>query len=210
MEFHCPHCNHPLTADANCAGASIRCTGCQAAVIVPAPVRPSLEKAQDKAPEAEAAKPPEAPVRFTKKREADQEIDMTPMIDCVFQLLIFFLVTAAFAQQKSLEMPTPDRQDKNARARTLEELESDNDLVIIRIDKDNTVWVDDAEAPSEAELFAKLRKAREGKDGKPGPTSLLVLADGEARHDSVVTALDAGNAVGMESVRLATVDEEDF
>jgi len=36
------------------------------------------------------------------------------------------------------------------------------------------------------------------------------LASGECRHETVVMALDAGNAVGMENVRLATRDEEDF
>jgi biopolymer transport protein ExbD len=38
----------------------------------------------------------------------------------------------------------------------------------------------------------------------------MVLADPEARHEAVVMALDAGNAVGMEQIRLATVPEEEF
>lgn len=156
--------------------------------------------------------PREPAVCFRRERASENEVDMTPMIDCVFLLLIFFLVTAAFSLQKSLEMPTPEKQDKSARAKTLEELMADDDLVIVRIDRDNTVWVNDAEAPSEQDLWVKLRQAREEKPGSslPGPSSLLVLADGEARHETVVMALDAGSAVGMENVRLATVDEEDY
>ncbi len=154
----------------------------------------------------------EAAVCFRRDEGSEHEIDMTPMIDCVFLLLIFFLVTAAFSLQKSLEMPTPEKQDKSARAKTLEELLDDEDLVIIRIDRDNTVWVNDAEAPSEQDLWVKLRQARASESGsnRPGPSSLLVLADGEARHETVVMALDAGNAVGMENVRLATLDDEDY
>jgi biopolymer transport protein ExbD len=134
------------------------------------------------------------------------------MIDCVFLLLIFFLVTASFALQKSKEMPNPDKQEESKQARTYEEIEQDDDYVIVRIDRDSTVWVNDSEAPSEQDLLVKLREARQGPPGSTskGPSKLLVLADGDARHETVVMVLDAGNAVGMESVRLADVDEEDL
>ena len=42
----------------------------------------------------------------------------------------------------------------------------------------------------------------------PVPAKLLVLASGDAVHHRVVAALDAGSAVGMEEVRLATVDDD--
>jgi biopolymer transport protein ExbD len=134
------------------------------------------------------------------------------MVDVTFLLLIFFMVTAAFNLQKSLEVPPPDKQESATQARTIEEIEMDDDYVIIRIERDNTVWVNDSEAPSPQEVLVKLREAREGSPGSDsaGPTSLLVLADGEAKHETVVMALDAGNAVGMENVRLATADEEDL
>ena len=84
--------------------------------------------------------------------------------------------------------------------------------MIVRIDGDNTIWVNDSEAPSEQDLLVKLRDARESADTPDGrPASiLLVLADGEARHDVVVMVLDAGNAVGMEQVRLASSDDMDM
>ena len=58
----------------------------------------------------------------------------------------------------------------------------------------------------------KLREACEGVPGSnsKGPSSLLVLADGDCHHETVVRAIDAGNAVGMENVRLAKVSETDF
>ncbi len=152
------------------------------------------------------------PVRFGTKREPDEGMDMTPMVDITFLLLIFFMVTAAFALQKSIEIPPPDQEESAAQARTIEEIEEDDDCVIIRVDSDNTIWVDDSEAPSVQELLVKLRQAREGPpgSGSKGPSSALVLADGDARHETVVTALDAANAVSMENVRLATIDEDDF
>ncbi len=151
----------------------------------------------------------DAVLRFERKRVVEDEVDMTPMIDCVFLLLIFFLVTASFALQKALEVPPPEEREKDAAVRSIEEVESDDDYVIVRIDRDNTIWVNDSEAPSEQDLLLKLREARQTSRGAggQGPSNLLVLADGDARHETVIRALDAGNAVGMEHVRLATADD---
>ncbi len=135
-------------------------------------------------------------------------MDMTPMVDVTFLLLIFFMVTAAYSLQKSLEMPNPDRQEEAAETRTIEELETDSDYIIVRISRDNTVWVNDLEAPSQPEVLAKLREARQATPGTRGPNSLLVIADPEARHETVVMVLDAGNAIGMENIRLACIEED--
>lgn len=163
--------------------------------------------------------PPEeiVPVSFrTRGASREEDLDMTPMVDITFLLLIFFMVTAAFSLQKSIEVPPPDRQESATQAQTIEELEEDDDYVIVRIDRDNMFWVtafgEESMAPGEQELLVKLREAGEGMPGSDsrGPSSLLVLADGDCRHEKVVMALDAGNAVGMENVRLATADEADF
>ncbi len=152
-----------------------------------------------------------APLSFGTTGPSDEdELDMTPMVDVTFLLLIFFMVTAAFSLQKSIEIPAPD-QEQSAQARTVQEIEEDDDFIIARIDRDNTIWINDSEAPSEQEVLEKLREAREGLSGSEiGPSTLLVLADGDCRHETVVMVLDAGNAVGMENVRLATADEADF
>jgi biopolymer transport protein ExbD len=161
---------------------------------------------------APAGPPDEAePVRFVTKRESDEGIDMTPMVDVTFLLLIFFMVTAAYALQKSIKVPPPDRQESAAQARYEDYIEND-DYVVIRIARDNTVWVNEQEAPTEQEVLVKLREAREGSGGSGGrgPSSLLVVADSEALHETVVMCLDAGNAVGMENIRVACMDEEEL
>ncbi|MDZ7619569.1 MAG: biopolymer transporter ExbD [Patescibacteria group bacterium] len=149
--------------------------------------------------------------RATATRE-EEELDMTPMVDVTFLLLIFFMVTAAFSLQKSIAMPPPDPERQEERARTIQEIEEDTDYVIVQIDKDNAIWVGDSEAPSEQDLLVKLRAARAGgSEHRPrGPTKLLVLADTGCRCETVVQVLDAGNAIGFESLRLAKVDEDDF
>ncbi len=135
-----------------------------------------------------------------------EDVDMTPMVDVTFLLLIFFMVTAAFSLQKSLETPAPDQDEEASQAQTIEEIEENDDYVIVSIKEDDSVWVNDSEAPSEQQLLMKLREAKEPAPGSDsvGPTSMLVLADEECHHQTVVMVLDAGNAVGMENVRLAT------
>jgi len=152
------------------------------------------------------------PIVFRRCLSLEAAMDMTPMVDVTFLLLIFFMVTASYSLQKSLELPQPDVQEEVAESRTLEEIESDDDYVIVRIARDNTVWVNEMEAPSQQELLSKLREARQGPPGSGGrgPSSLLVIADPDALHEKVVMALDAGNAVGMENIRLACISEEDL
>ena len=224
IRFRCSHCSLTLTADDERAGATFRCPRCgREGVIAPAsPERPGAEGAgpggraaargADRPPAPAPAQEEVEPVRFGGKRTDDEGIDMTPMVDVTFLLLIFFMVTAAYSLQKSIEVPAPDQEESSTQARTVEEIEEDDDYVIIRIARDNTVWVNEQEAPSEQEVLVKLREAREGQPGTTGggPTSLLVLADEEARHETVVMCLDAGNTVGMENVRVSCVDEEEL
>jgi len=152
-------------------------------------------------------------IAFRRPTEsAENEMDMTPMVDVTFLLLIFFMVTAAFSLQKSLEVPAPDPQEQSTQSQTLEELEEDDDYVIVEIYADNTIWVNESLAPGEQELLIKLREAREPMPGSDsiGASSLMVLANGDCLHKTVVMVLDAGNAVGMERVRLATGDAADY
>lgn len=183
------------------AGSKVKCPNCGRVALAPeaAPGQAAAKTAR--------AEPPEEvpPVRFASKGTSDDEMDMTPMVDITFLLLIFFMVTASYSLQRSIEVPPPDRREELAQARTLEELEQDQDYVIVEIHGDNRMFVDGSPA-SEDVLLVRLREARQGESGSDwkGPSNLLVLAHGDCRHEKVVMALDAGNAVGMEHVRLAT------
>lgn len=206
IRFKCPQCGKKLKAAENYAGRMVRCSGCAAVQVVPEP------GSEDGTPVRQADQgDADPPVTFPPRAAADDGLDMTPMVDVVFLLLIFFMITAAFALQKSIQMPTPDVSEAASQTRTIEEIEQDDDYVIIRVDKDNTVWVNDVAAVSEHEMLAKLQEARRGPPGTstPGPSKLLVLASGDARHETVVMALDAGTSAGMEDVRLASA-EDDF
>jgi biopolymer transport protein ExbD len=199
LRFRCNACNKKLKTDERLAGATLKCPRCGEEVNVPVPQSSSAWAAADV----------DDGFEFSNRGEPEELMDMTPMVDAVFLLLLFFMVTAAFSLQKSIQVPAPDPTEAAKQDRTIEEIEADKYYVIVRIDRDNTVWVEDRVAPSRHELLSQLREARD-RGGERPPGSLMVVASGDATHEMVVMALDAGSAVGMENVRLAPVDADDL
>lgn len=214
VRFQCDKCGRRLKVDSSHAGRRFKCPKCAHPLVVPEPTHEvpteSASHAQMIPPSMYAAEPDD-PLELKRISSEEDGLDMTPMVDVTFLLLIFFMVTAAFSLQKSIEVPPPDATESAAQARTLDELEEDDDFVVIRIDKDNIVWVNDTETTNEYDMLSRLRELRRSPtgSGRP-PNNLLVVASGDAWHELVVRALDAGTAVGMEHVRLATSDDDDF
>jgi biopolymer transport protein ExbD len=144
-------------------------------------------------------------VGSVKKPNVADLVDMTAMVDIVFFLLIFFMVTSMQGIFSSIAMPSTDPQKTSAHARkSVSDFEKDGSYVVVRVDRDGSIWFNGAEVPSEPELLSRLRDARRAA---AAPNKMLVLTSGEARYGALVTVLDAGNEVGMDEVRLA-FDEE--
>ena len=138
------------------------------------------------------------------KRE-DAEMDMTPMVDVVFLLLIFFMITAAFGLQKSIELPPPDQEQSAQQVTTPKQPEDQDAEIVVNVTKENRIFVEGEEAPTQQELYAQLRN-RQYQGGRQ-TNRLLVIAASQALHEFVVRAVDAGNVVGMESIRIQTAEE---
>jgi biopolymer transport protein ExbD len=140
---------------------------------------------------------------------------MTPMVDVTFLLLIFFMVTASFTMQKSLNVPKPESNQPSFQARTIQDFQDNPDYIVVRVDGFSTFHVsaaafqEELEAPSEQELLVRLRQARQGDAQGHVPSKMLVLASGEAQYERVVTAIDAGNDIGMEEVQLLNVEDDE-
>lgn len=202
MLFRCPGCLKLLSLADDQAEREVSCPECQANLVAPAAG-------------SESSEPPVAREASVKLRRttAETEMDMTPMVDMTFLLLIFFMVTAVFTMQKSLPAPVPEKKEDAPAARTLQSYEDDPEFVTVRIDSGGTYHVitadEDVETPSRQELLVQLREARRGNSDGTVPTHLLVVAHGEAAHERVVTALDAGVDVGMEDIQLLTVEGEE-
>jgi len=202
-------------------GRQVRCSNCGEAIVVSKPGESGSNQPSPQPPPVQAAVSPSEPAESSddepldfgeKRKDVETEMDMTPMVDVTFLLLIFFMVTAAFSLQKSLEIPKPNQDEASTKA-VPKDPEEDPSYVTVYVDENNTyrvVTVDwDEEAPSEQELLRKLREARGGDSADNVPSKLLVKAHGDSLHEKVVTALDAGTEVGMEQVQLMKVEEID-
>ena len=129
-------------------------------------------------------------------------MDLTPLVDVTFLLLLFFMLTASFTIQKTIEAPQPESDErKTAQALVrLEDLTRDN--VIVRIDADSAVSVDEEETPVAAVAAALRQRLR-----STGKTKLVIKADDEALHETVVAVIDAASEVGMQRIRIATAGQ---
>lgn len=220
--FRCPSCQTGYSVSENMIGRQVRCSNCGEAMVVSGPggaggsggePEPPPVQAAATAPSATPESSQDEPIDFgEKRRDIETEMDMTPMVDVTFLLLIFFMVTAAFSLQKSLELPKP-KQDEPSKNVQQQDPEEDPSYVTVYVDENNTyrvVTVDwDEEAPSEQELLRKLREARNDNSTGQVPSKLLVKAHGDSLIEKVVSALDAGTEVGMEQVQLVKVEEID-
>ena len=149
--------------------------------------------------------PPLVPPR--QKIDFEELIDMTSMVDIVFFLLIFFLVTSMKTIDSSIPMPSPDQKKAaSAQPKTLSEIDADEGQIVVRIDQNDTIFVEGAEVHSERDLLFKLREL---KLGAGRPDKLLVIGHGDASHGTAVMILDAGRDIGIEQVRLAVADEQE-
>lgn len=147
------------------------------------------------------------------KKRTDDELDMTPMVDVTFLLLIFFMVTAAFALQKVLEVP-PVSDEEDVSITQVEDIEKD--AIVVRIDADNVFWIgaprwiEEQKAQSSIDMRAKVREARQGGGEGLGPNKMIVRAHEEAIYEKLVDAIDAGAAASINDVSVSIEEDQDF
>jgi biopolymer transport protein ExbD len=185
----------------------VRCPACGGLVVFLAP--------EHTAAVSEAIEQPRPKRTLQRRPLAEGDMDLTPMVDVVFQLLIFFMVTASFKMQRSLEHPKPEDSESASASQSLQDFEDNPDYVIVKVDGFNTFHItasafdDEIEAPSQQELLVKLRQARQGDAQGNKPSKMLVLADGDALNERVVMAIDSGNEVGIEEIQVMKVEGDD-
>lgn len=146
----------------------------------------------------------DGPLRERTKRQED-ELDMTPMVDVSFLLLIFFMVTASFSLQKSLEMP---RQQSDAPSTNVQEVqEQELDMVTVQIDEFGSFLVLAAdwerETPGKQNLTSALREAI-GNRG--GAVRLVIEVHEDAQLRYLVDCMDAGAVANYAEVQVTQVD----
>ena len=125
-------------------------------------------------------------------RRDDVSLDMTPLIDVVFLLLIFFMLTASFTQAQRLKVELPKAEHGEAVKDPAKDW-------VIEIDAQGNYALN-GEALAGDQLTLRLRELPERTDD----TVILIRADAKTEHQAVVQALDAARAAGLLHIGLAT------
>lgn len=149
-------------------------------------------------------------ISFPKKELPKDDMDMTPMVDVTFLLLIFFMITASFSKEKVFEEPPP--LSDNAAMAT--EPPPVFDLVRVQIDEFNGYTIilpggDEREASSKQDLLLALSDARAEvvTGANEDQLKLMIEAHVDCIHAAVVAALDAGRDKGFTNFQVQVVEE---
>ncbi len=133
--------------------------------------------------------------RFLSDNGDEQEatVDITPMMDVVFIMLIFFIVTATFVKQAGIEVNQPQ-------ASTAVVQEKAN--ILIAIDADNRIWINRREVD-----FRALRPNIERLHAENPKGSVVVQADANSTNEVLVQVMDASRKAGVYDIAIAARDK---
>lgn len=118
------------------------------------------------------------------------EIDLTPMLDVVFIMLIFFIVTASFIKEAGIEVNRPE-------ASTAQPKENVN--ILVAINANNEIWMDKRRVDKRSVRSVIERMHAENPKG-----AVVIQADKASNTETVTAVIDASRAAGVFDVSLAT------
>ncbi len=129
-------------------------------------------------------------MRGNRMREtAESEVNMTPMLDVVFIMLIFFIVTASFVKEAGVDVIRPPAATAEAK---------DQGNILIAITENGQIWVDRRQVDPRS-----LRANIERLHGENPQGSIVIQADAKSQNHLLVQVMDAAKAAGVNSIAIA-------
>ncbi|MDG1580454.1 biopolymer transporter ExbD [Pseudomonas sp. GOM6] len=139
-------------------------------------------------------------MKFRRKPRENVEINLASLIDVVFILLLFFVVTTTFTRETQLKVDLPEAASGSPPEETqLKQLE-----VLIGADGSYSLNGQALMNNDLAGLMAALGKESGGDNSLP----LVISADAKTPHQAVITAMDAAGKLGFAHLRITTVEAE--
>lgn len=136
-------------------------------------------------------------MNFRHRKKRNLEISITPMIDVVFLLLIFFMVTTTFNKNNALQITLPESESKESVPRQ---------LLVLSIDSKSQYYLND-------QLLADNNLSTLGSSlvsvFKDQDQALVINADALAPYQAVVNALDIAGRVGFVQITFSTQQAAD-
>jgi biopolymer transport protein ExbD len=140
-------------------------------------------------------------VKFRRKPRENVEINLASLIDVVFILLLFFVVTTTFTRETQLKVDLPEAASGTPPEQTeLKQVE-----VLIGADGAYSVNGKALLESNLSNLMAALQKESDGDNSLP----LILSADGKTPHQAVITAMDAAGKLGFSHLRITTVEAQE-
>jgi len=121
--------------------------------------------------------------------EEESEINLTPMLDVVFIMLIFFIVTAVFVREPGVEVDRP---------LALTAQTPSGGAIFIAITSDNQIWLD----RREIDLVA-TRSAIERMHSENPESGIIIQADSDAHNEVLIAVMDAAKEAGITDITIA-------
>ena len=133
-------------------------------------------------------------MKLQSRQSREPEINLTPLIDVVFLLLIFFMVSTTFERETEVQVELPEAEASP--------MEVEPSKVEITIDAQGRYYVNGREVVNTKKetLIAALRKA----DIEGEQPQVILSADRQTPHQAVITAMDAARSLGWVRLTFAT------
>jgi biopolymer transport protein ExbD len=121
------------------------------------------------------------------------EIQMSPLIDVIFLLLIFYAVTTQFVNDERLKLKLPEAETAESVGTNREEMPPE-----VKVAHDGTIWINDQIVP-EAELETQMRRLVE----RAPDDGIILKGDKGADYGVVVHVLDVARKVGAKGIQMS-------
>jgi len=133
-------------------------------------------------------------MKISANKPEEPDVNLTPMIDVVFLLLLFFMVSTSFIRESSLKVDLPQ-----ATGQAIPEQDLAIDIII---NADGQFIINEVtlDSPSSEQLSAHLKQAV-GENEDP---HIIISADANAEYQNIVTAMDISQQLGYTRLTLAT------
>ena len=129
-------------------------------------------------------------------KEENVEVNLTALIDVVFLLLIFFMVSTTFDRHARLKVSLPEASTKTT--------QQQKEPLVLSIDAKGNYFINDRQVVNQT--LDTLKQAIQKTIGDDKNISLMLRADANTPHQSVVRAMDAASQLGLSKLSIATVE----
>ena len=134
-------------------------------------------------------------MRFKRRRKIEKgRLDITPLVDVIFLLLIFFMLSSSFIFQPGIDVNLPKTQQAVA---------NKEENMVVTLTKENQIFYNNERTTLEG-LSRRMRAT-----ARKNPSGVLIIkADTDSRHGSVVEIMNIARKAGIDNMAIATQPED--